>query len=568
MKLRLRAYVGDAVLIPPKGEPDRRALAFAERLARDVQNTLVVIDLPAGAVDRECEAVARLLSRDRYGTLRLVFGRGTREEIRTAGQRIADRLAREVLVPDGRVVPTLAGGLFIPSDQGDGWLRCRPGRPAQRDSRRFPKPHWEFSTPARPLPTGTHTVAEPVPGGVWVRDIRTEPSAAHRKRLVEDLPTHPDLLLVIVGSPGAPAVGLDDLARFWDTVLPNARAAVRFVLYGAVDVPAAVAPGQEMANALGHPVVLCAGLPAGAPGSGDMEVSAGDATPGRRPYADELSYVPVRAGHAPPPALSGLRPPLDGVPEIATGLYQYAPDAVLEVVQSGLWLRPPAEPPGANDIRRVPAAPGHAILHVDRGAPQTVQTAERMLALAEDIRQRLCAGTGADILLAPTEEPSALVPLGGANGPAPTPLGTAPAAAAPPAGRPAPALEHPAPLPPLPATEAGALTSAALTPPRTRLASGDLASVAPRIRGGASVDPEGVPVGPAVRVPPVRGGTSGRWGHPQAPAPARRGARRPRPGDSVPPPTEPAAPPRPADPEPASAGSDGPAPAPTMDITG
>ncbi|MFC5219727.1 hypothetical protein [Streptomyces coerulescens] len=578
MKLRLRAAVGDAVLIHPKGKPDQRAVGFAEGLARDVHNTLVVVDLPPGAVDREWESVARLLAPARYGSLRLVFGRGTREEIRTAGRRIADRLGREVLVPDGPVVPTVVGGLFVPGDRGDGWLRCRPGRPAERDSQRFPKPHWEFSLPARPMPTGTHTVAEPVPGGVWVRDTRADPSAAQRRRVVEDLPARPDVLLVIVGGPGAPAVGLDDLARFWDTVLPNARPSVRFAMYGTLDVPAAVAPGQGLADALGEPVVLYAGLPAGPRGAEEIRVYGGDTMPGWRPYAEELRYVPVRGGQAPPPVLAGLRPPLAEVPEIAAGLYEYASDTVLEVVQSGLWLRSRTEPSGADAVRRAPAATGHVTLHVDRGSQET---ADRMRALAEDLRRRLHAETGAAIVLAPADEQPGLAAGEAAHGLAAAwgdgLDGGPPAALASPAERTAPPPEQRAPLRPSPAPEAGALTSAALPPQRTHTESGALSSPAPRIRGDVPTPPDGVLVDPVVGVPPVRGGVPTtldgvlvdpvvgvppvRGGVPTTPdgvlvdpalrVPAVRGGTR-RSGPSgdppVPPATEPAGRPGPADP--------------------
>ncbi|MFJ3793427.1 hypothetical protein [Kitasatospora sp. NPDC090091] len=262
MRLRLTAVAdGGALLVHPKGRPDERAMAFARGLARDDLHTLVVVDLPDGAVGTAWPSVARLLAPARYRSLRLVFGRGGRADVRQAAAGIADRLGREVLAPDGEVSPTVAGGLFVPAHHGEGWLRYRPGRAAERDSQRFPKPAWEFSAPVRPRPLGPHAVAEPLPCGVWVRSTRAEPSAADRRRLVEAVPADPDLLLVVVGGPGAPRVGLDDLARFWATVLPGARPATRFVLHGALDVPDGTEPGPALAAALGHPVVRYAELP-------------------------------------------------------------------------------------------------------------------------------------------------------------------------------------------------------------------------------------------------------------------------------------------------------------------
>ncbi|MCS0603755.1 hypothetical protein NX794_21415, partial [Streptomyces sp. LP11] len=259
-RLRLRSTrVGDALLIHPKGRFDERAAAFAEGITGDPGHTLVVVDLPAGALATEWEAVAKLLSSSRYGSPRLVFGRGTGDDVRTAGRLIATRLGREVLAPDGDLIPTRSGQLFVPGDDGAAWLRFRPGRDAEPVGQRFPKPHWEFSAPARTRPAGTHSVAQPVPAGVWLRRTDGDPPAGRYRRAMETLPIDADLYLVALGSPGTPPLALADVARFWDTVLPGARSAVRFLLYGALDTPADRAPGQALADALGHRTVLYGG---------------------------------------------------------------------------------------------------------------------------------------------------------------------------------------------------------------------------------------------------------------------------------------------------------------------
>lgn len=168
-RLRLRATpVGDAVLIHPRERIDARAAGFAGGLARDPQHTLVVVDLPAGALAEEWPAVARVLSSSRYGGLRMVFGRDTGEDVRRAAGKIADRLGREVVAPDGAVLPTAGGGLFVPGDDA-AWLRFRPGLAAETDSHRFPTPDWEFSLPGRARAVGRHTTAQPVASGVWLR---------------------------------------------------------------------------------------------------------------------------------------------------------------------------------------------------------------------------------------------------------------------------------------------------------------------------------------------------------------------------------------------------------------
>ncbi|MFC7863772.1 hypothetical protein ACFU5B_08150 [Streptomyces murinus] len=396
---------GRALLVHPKGEPDPGAAAFAAGLAADPQHTLAVVDLPYGSLEGSADAVARLLA-GRGESLRLVFGRSTPQEARRAAQRIADRLDRLVLAPDGAVLPTDGGGLFIPSDHGAGWLRFRPGRSAERDSRRFPKPRWEFSTFDRPWTTSGHGIAEPAPCGVWVRSPHDHPTAESGRRLVDRLPSHPDILTVVLGSPGGPPVTLADVTRLWETVLPSARSWVRFLHLGPVALPeGAEALGQELADALGQQVVLYAGVPVESrAGLASPEVAAvrPDGTLGHHPFVSELMYFP-RTGTAPaPPALFGLRRPLFGVPEITTGVYEYAADAVLEVVQSGLWMRPLAEPADGDAVRRIPAAPGYAAILYDRSTPGA---ADRMRSLAEDMLWRLDPERREGFTIAPADEP-------------------------------------------------------------------------------------------------------------------------------------------------------------------
>ncbi|MFF7472441.1 hypothetical protein [Streptomyces sp. NPDC008092] len=366
-RLRLRStLVGDALLIHPKGRFDDRAAAFAGGIAEDPLHTLAVVDLPGGSLATEWEAVARLLSAARYGSPRLVFGRGTPDDIRTACRRIADRLEREVLAADGDLVPTVGGGLFVPGDDGAAWLRFRPGHDPEPVAQRFPKPHWEFSAPIRTTgQAGTSVVAQPLPAGVWLRHAEHDPLAAHHRRTVEAVPTDPHLYLVVLGSPGTRPLSPDHVARFWDTVLPGARSAVRFVLYGALDVPGdPAAPGQALADTLGHPAVLYDGLPC--------------AETGERTLPTETTYFP--AGSVPPapaPApgdtavpLSPLPPPPPAAPPIRTESGADAsvvpPDAASPVVPgSAPWQEEadaadPAEPPaehdteGATDLSEAP----------------------------------------------------------------------------------------------------------------------------------------------------------------------------------------------------------------------
>ncbi|WP_405746014.1 hypothetical protein OG422_25500 [Streptomyces sp. NBC_01525] len=397
--------VGHALLVHPAGEPDPRAVAFTAGLAADPQHTLVFLDLPAGSHDSVHEPVVKLLA-NRPGSLRLVFAQGTPHEVRRAAQRIAERLNKLVVAPDGEVLRTANGGLFVPTDHGLGWLRFRPGRGVERDSMRFPKPRWEFSTIDRPWAVGPETVAEPVPSGVWVRSARLAPAAAvvGRQLLMNILPGHPDILTVVLGNPAGPVVPLADVSRFWDMVLPSVPSWARFIPYGPVSTRGD-ALGQELADALRQQVVLYAGMPVEArEGLHSPEVYGvrQDGSLGWRSFVSEMMYFPRTGSEPPPPSLFGVRAPLVDAPEISAGVYEFASDAVLEVVQCGLWMRPSAEPANGNDIRRLPPGPGRAAILYDRSTPQT---AERMRSLAEDMLWRLDPATRDCFRVAPADDP-------------------------------------------------------------------------------------------------------------------------------------------------------------------
>ncbi|MEW1862293.1 hypothetical protein AB0399_18280 [Streptomyces sp. NPDC088194] len=414
--LQCRA-VGDALLIQPKGRTDQSAWRFANALARDDQHTVVVVDVPGVAPDTAADAMARALA-DSTGSLRLVFGSGTSAEIRRAGQRIADELGTVVVVPDGEVLPTAGGGLYIPGGHGSGWLRLRPGRPFEHDSMGFPKPRWQFSMMDRPWVTSPYAVVEPLPCGVWVRGALPDAAEDNRRRLFGRLAIDPDVMTVVLGCPGGPAVPLADVVRFWDTVMPTTRSRIRFVHFGPVALPQeGEALGQQLADALEHQVVLYTGMtdddrapsdPAGPsdPSGTSPNGAAPDGderTGGRSAFVRELLYSPRGTEGAPPPALVGVREPLPGFPPVAPGVYEYAFDAVLEVVQSGLWMRPHTEPDDGDDVRRIAAAPGDRLFLYHRGTPDM---AARMRALAEDALWRLGADARGDFVLRPADDPA------------------------------------------------------------------------------------------------------------------------------------------------------------------
>lgn len=411
--LRTR-QVGHALLVHRKGEPDPGAVALAATLAPDPPHRIVVADLPADARSGEWDALGRLLAVRSGGVVRLVFGRGTPAGVRRIGQAVADRTGGAVLAADGTPRPVPGGGLFVPHDRGSGWLRFQQGRPPTADSRRFPKPHWEYTlseTPWTPVPGA---VVEPTAGGLWLRsaDDTAGSATASRHWLVDRIPGGSDSLTAVLGSPGGPPVELSAAVRVWHSVLSSARPFLRFLQLGPVILPEGVdSLGQGLADAVGEPVVFYTGLPAvphvrsEAP---HIEVPNRDGTAAWRPFAGELVFAPSGEGTPAPPTLLGIRPPVSGA-ATADGVYPYTDETVLEVIQSGLWLRPTAEPDDADRVRRAAAAPGRAAILYHRVAGDS---AERMRRLAEDMLRQLDPALREAFRIGPADAPGAALGWG------------------------------------------------------------------------------------------------------------------------------------------------------------
>ncbi|MFD8819948.1 hypothetical protein ACFV23_52855, partial [Streptomyces sp. NPDC059627] len=393
---------GDALLVHRKGGPDPAALAFAETLAADPHHRLVVVDLPFDATAREWEAVPRALTAAPEG-VRLVFSHALPPDVRRFGQAAAERLGGVVLVPDGAARALPEGGLFIAPEDGTGWLSHRPRHPVGHDSRRFPKPAWEYAVSDRTWHTASHAVVEPTPSGVWLRG--TGAPGGGRHWLVDRVPVGTEMLTAVVGSPGGPPVDLPDAVRVWHSVLPSARRRLRFLQLGPVSLPDGVdSLGQGLADGTGEQVVFYTGLPAGQHlgGAPDIEVPSHDGTAAWKPFVSEVAYFPGNGRTPPLPALFGVRSPLTGAPDSSGGTYAYGPGTVLEVVQSGLWLRPPAEPDNSDRVRRVAAAPGRALILYDRATPES---GERLRGLAEDMLSQLDPTLREAFRVTPADEP-------------------------------------------------------------------------------------------------------------------------------------------------------------------
>ncbi|MGX4655180.1 hypothetical protein ACWCHM_15905 [Micromonospora sp. SCSIO 07396] len=384
--------LGNALVLHVDERISVAARSTALAVAADSDHDVVVLDLHHDLPVGTWGAVATALKRRGRRGIRLVVCGASADTGALAAQWLCDRLRRPVVTPHGRAVQVAAGTLFAHCTEGSGWVRYLPGRRPVWESQRYPAPPWDAAA-ARFQPTSAVGAAEPVPGGVWIRDTR-DPVAVdgHWRWLVAALPCRPEAMTVVLGCPGTPPLALDDVARFWRELDPAGRRHARFVQYGPVQLPAGEVLGQQLADLLESPVVCFGGLPLGRPEH--MHTVTPDGSLGWQVLARELCFTPRPAPAAParPPRIVAHRvPALLGDP-VGPLTYRYATDAVVEIVPSGLWIRAD-EPPGiAGRIRARAADPTRHALIVDDTTPSRVA---RFRQLAEDLAARLDPATRA-----------------------------------------------------------------------------------------------------------------------------------------------------------------------------
>jgi hypothetical protein len=391
--------VGNALVLHPPDQISPEAQSLALTVVPDTENDIVVIDFGDGMPVGSWEVMAKSLPRRRRGIRLMACGRYDGMAV-MAGQWLSERLNRTVIAPDGELQRAAGGALFVHSRPGSGWVRFRPGRAASWHAKRYPTPTWDKAT-TDVRPSSAHGQIEPLPGGVWIHHTENaETVAAHRRRLVADMPCQYDRLTVVLGCPGTDPLSLDDVIRFWRRLDPETRAKVRFVEYGAIRVPEGEPAGQAVADQLNSNVVFYTGVPIGVPSDFTLRTVQEDGTLGWPPFARELGYVP-RAhpqSRARRPLVLSYRAPLPWAEEVENRQYWYAPDAVVEVVQSGLWIRGLDEPANAEKVRGIPLDIRGGALIFDDSDPVM---ARRMQELATDLAARLDAATAAGGVLVP-----------------------------------------------------------------------------------------------------------------------------------------------------------------------
>ncbi|MEW2519472.1 hypothetical protein [Actinacidiphila alni] len=388
----------DGVLLVRSVDDDSFPMAALAEVAHTFGAEADTVTVLVGSADpdggRHWPRLAALLDslRDR-GTrrVRLVLsGAGAERPGRpSTARRIADDWGFEVLAPDGVVLITPGGSLFVRGDvRGKGnWWRFAPGEPPAQQGPRAPVPDWQRAVGRVPERTSGGCVVEQIPAGVLIRPA--DAAGPRPDDLSFAVPLDPGHATVLVGTPHAEDVAADEVAAVLAALPAEHRARARLAPGGLVDL---LRLTHAVADALGDRVDVLTGLPLLAdhapPGAPPRPTLIGrDGEPTWQPYVTAVACLPTPKGaRTPLPRLLGSHTP-DWLPAgTEPGTVRLTDGWQAVVTRSGLalWAQGAPRPP------LVGTAVDPETCAVELGAPGQQLDSSLLSALA-----RLLTGLGA-----------------------------------------------------------------------------------------------------------------------------------------------------------------------------
>jgi hypothetical protein len=293
-----------------------------------------------------------------------------------AALRLARRLGVRVIAPDGPLV-ALRGGELFSAGPAAGWTEFAPDRAALHGGPRYPEPAWQRQLPER-LRTPLDLTA--IPAGIWLRAAGAPvPSTSD---WAFGVPPHPGRLAILLGAPGESHVDGAAVAAVLRELAPALLGATVLIGYGP-QPPL----GQWLADHLGVPIQVCHALPHyRADGTTGVSAVTAGGTLTWTPYALESTYHP---GARIPTPRAWLPPAADLRPA-APATYWLDPHWQLDIVPTGLSIRPATAPPSP-EIAALPVDPHWVGVAVTGDPPAPVRGAIDRLAslLPAGVRTRL-----------------------------------------------------------------------------------------------------------------------------------------------------------------------------------
>ncbi|GAA3859852.1 hypothetical protein GCM10023084_11790 [Streptomyces lacrimifluminis] len=307
----------DGVLLVRSVEDDSFPMATLAEVARAVSVDEDVVTVMVGSADAggpdaghwsRLGALLDSLRAKDITRIRLVMsGAGDdRPGQPCVARRIADAWGLEVTAPDGTVLVTPGGVLFVYGDSrpGCGWWHFAPGEAPRRLGPRAPAPGWQEALGRVPSHTPGGCVVDQIPAGVLMRPA--DAPGPHPDDLCFAVPVDSEHPAVLVGALRAENVAADEVAAVLAALPVAQRSRVRLAPGGRRDL---LGLGQSVADMLGGEVEVLTGLPLlpdhAPPGATPRPTLVGtDGTPSWQPFVSSVACGPADAlGRTPAPRL-------------------------------------------------------------------------------------------------------------------------------------------------------------------------------------------------------------------------------------------------------------------------
>ncbi|MDW4906232.1 hypothetical protein RB628_13005 [Streptomyces sp. ADMS] len=313
----------DGVLLVRSVEDDSFPMATLAEVARAVSVDEDVVTVMVGSADAggpdaghwsRLGALLDSLRAKDITRIRLVMsGAGDdRPDQPCVARRIADAWGLEVTAPDGTVLVTPGGVLFVYGDSrpGCGWWHFAPGEAPRKLGPRAPAPGWQEALGRVPSHTTGGCVVDQIPAGVLMRPA--DAPGPHPDDLCFAVPVDSEHPAVLVGALRAENVPADEVAAVLAALPVAQRSRVRLAPGGRRDL---LGLGQSVADMLGGEVEVLTGLPLlpdhAPPGAAPRPTLVGtDGTPSWQPFVSSVACGPADAlGRTPAPRLVASHPP-------------------------------------------------------------------------------------------------------------------------------------------------------------------------------------------------------------------------------------------------------------------
>ncbi|WP_405098364.1 hypothetical protein [Micromonospora sp. NBC_01412] len=356
--------IGGVLVVHDSPECGDTVREFAVGLRIDPGRVNVVVDHAAELTPERGVRLCALLA-DR-GPIRLLVPYAASEPT-GLGQWLADRLRVEVVAPVGQLRTARCG------TQLAAWIGLLPDRSPRVEAHRHPAPPWDNQVPGTPLRVGPGSVAEPIAAGFWLRPAESLVPPAW-EAAVTGMPVRSDAVCLVVGVAGGLPVSADDVIGVAQR-LHGDNNAIRLIQVGEVSGLDGALLGQRVADGMGAPLRAQQGIPV-SEASGVPYCVNVDGEYTWAPPAEEILYRPA-AAHA----VTRCHPPAPGLRHVGGGMFAWNDKIVVEVVQSGLWVRDADTAPAVGSPRERAFNPERCMLYV--GSGQTGVTSPLAAAAAD-----------------------------------------------------------------------------------------------------------------------------------------------------------------------------------------